>query len=334
MIAVVGGGIAGIACVHALMRRGAATMLVDSGDARTTGASAVPAAVLNPFRGKRAVPSAADLAGLDRFLSLVNEIDSGTRVWHPVGILRIADHAERAARWQTLSGVRWLRSEELADVARIELDAPHGGFYFERGGYVHTAALRGALLEAACQGGAHTALHTHVDRIDADQDGVSLTTSAGVMRVSQVIACTGASVVPWTGAEDLRRVDGELLEWDRTELNAPQSPSTSEPVIISRCLLIRSPQRVWVGGIHVGTRGTGPDDSAQLRSAAGALWPLLAVAPIARSFRATRAASSTNVPRVRRLNSRVWAVEALAGRGYLRAFDLAEEVVHAVLAAQ
>jgi tRNA 5-methylaminomethyl-2-thiouridine biosynthesis bifunctional protein len=315
VIAVLGGGIAGAAVLYELAQRGLAAVLYDDGDAVSGGASGVPVALLNPYRGKRALPLPADLAGLQRFLALAAELGASALGWHEVGVLRIADSAERARAWRGLAGVRWIEPEEIERCAGRSLAAPHGGFLFERGGFVATRVLREALLARAVERGAAVRVRDAVLALELEERTVAVRSARGVERFAAIVSCTGAAPAPWAKSADLRRVEGEVLGWRREELGAAGSFRGPEPVLIARCLLIRSPDEVWVGGAHGGERAEEHDHAAMLRASASALWPeLRAVAP--RSvFRAARAATPSNEPRVRRVAARLWAVEGLAGRG-------------------
>lgn len=327
MIAVIGGGIAGVAVVHALAREGRAVVLYDEGDAVSSGASGVPVALMNPYRGKRALPLPADLAGHERFLALAAEFGPAAVGWHDVGVLRIADSAERARAWRDLAEVRWIEPREIERRVGWPLEAPHGGFLFERGGFFETRTLREALLARAVQRGAELRAREAVLALEHEENAVELRSARRVERFAAVVSCTGAGVAPWAPCADLRRVDGEVLGWRRQESLAAASTGGSVPVIIARCLLIRSRDEVWVGGAHGGERAEGGGHSEMLRASASALWPALGAVPPECSFRAARAATPSNEPRVRRVAARLWAVEGLAGRGYLRALDLAERVL-------
>ncbi len=326
MIAIVGGGIAGAAALHVLARAGFEVELYDDGDAVSGGASGVPVALLNPYRGKRALPSAEDLAGHERFLAEVAELGAERAGWHAVGVLRLADSAERASAWRELPLVRWIASEELSAVAALELRASHGGFLFERGGFVDTRVLREALIAAARARGAAVRSGVRVHSLEPENDGVRLHTTMGERRARIAVSCTGAVSAPWAPRDDLRAVAGEVLCYARAPLGPAHIAAVREPVLVARCLMIRTPQEIHVGGAHGGDRAEAQDAAALLHAAGSALWPALAPLSPTSSFRATRAATPSNQPRVRRVAERLWSVEGLAGRGYLRAFELAAQL--------
>src|SRR5690606_11412044 len=83
-VAIVGGGVAGLTLAYELVRRGASVVLVDAG--ASTGASAgepavraaaslVPAALLNPHRGRTARARPGDMAGLEAFWRLARRLE-------------------------------------------------------------------------------------------------------------------------------------------------------------------------------------------------------------------------------------------------------------------
>ena len=70
---VVGGGVMGVTLAYTLARRGARVTLLEGG-AGPRGASGVPVALLNPYRGRSARASAFDLAALAATWALVGEL--------------------------------------------------------------------------------------------------------------------------------------------------------------------------------------------------------------------------------------------------------------------
>src|SRR5690606_37867704 len=127
-VIVVGGGVAGLTLAHELSRRGAHVTLVER-TAAPAGASAVPAALLNPYRGRTARARPTDLAGLEAFWRLARTLeeeglDPGARA---TGVLRVAPSPRQAALWREVAaaagdGTRWLAPDEVPD----GVHAPHG----------------------------------------------------------------------------------------------------------------------------------------------------------------------------------------------------------------
>src|SRR5690606_29915426 len=100
------------------------------------GASGVPAALLNPHRGRSGRAHAADLAGMAAIwqLTAALEAEVGASGAHRSGVLRIADNAKQARAWQRIDGTRWLEPGEVPAVYH----APFGAMLVEGGGWAHT----------------------------------------------------------------------------------------------------------------------------------------------------------------------------------------------------
>lgn len=151
-VLVVGAGIAGSALAYELSRRGVRVTLLDKGAGEPTGASTVPAALVNPHRGRTARATAADLAGAKRFWQLVRELEAevGPSGAHPSGVLRVADNARQARAWQGLTGVQWLEPGEVPP----EYHAPYGAIVVPGGGWLRPRELLAALVRGASAHGA------------------------------------------------------------------------------------------------------------------------------------------------------------------------------------
>ena len=131
-----GGGVAGCTLTYELSKRGRRVVLLEAGHVGTQGASSVPAALLNPYRGRSARASEEDKKGLEAMWRVVSELrdlglDHGV---HQTGVLRVASNKKQAKTWRGRDGVRWLDREIPA-----AYHAPFGGFLVERGGLARAA---------------------------------------------------------------------------------------------------------------------------------------------------------------------------------------------------
>ena len=113
MIVIVGGGVMGVTLAYTLARRGAAVTLLERGHIGA-GASGVPVALLNPYRGRSARASAFDLKALEAMWALVGDLEAQGYTTGVVqsGVLRAASNAKQAKQWQKRDGVTWFSADE------------------------------------------------------------------------------------------------------------------------------------------------------------------------------------------------------------------------------
>ena len=79
------------------------------------GASGVPVALLNPYRGRTARASELDKAGLSAVWEVMSELEhlGFEHGIHRSDILRIASNQKQAKLWQKLDGVKVVKPEDI-----------------------------------------------------------------------------------------------------------------------------------------------------------------------------------------------------------------------------
>jgi glycine/D-amino acid oxidase-like deaminating enzyme len=99
----------------------------------------VPAALINPHRGRSGKARPQDVAGATAFWALIQDLEAsvGPSGAHPSGVLRLADNARQARNWQKLVGTVWLEPGEVPP----EYHAPFGAMLVPGGGWLRSAEL-------------------------------------------------------------------------------------------------------------------------------------------------------------------------------------------------
>lgn len=322
-VLVVGGGVAGATLLHALARRGADCLLVDEGVGAAAGASSVPAALLNPNRGRSAKASPADRAGLTDFWALTDALAAegwatGAR---RSGVLRVADNPRQARRWQRLadepaSGATWLPAAEVPG----DYHAPFGALLVRAGGWVSPPLLLAALAASAAALGAPTARGVGVTGLLEEPTAVAVETTAGPIRARRVALCLGAARPPWLRLPRLETVWGEAVVLTTTA--TPPYPLAGSVVAAF------GPGVALVSGGHSATPPTADDAEGAHPLTRALAWqvPAVAQATEVERWRGARAKRASGEPVARRLTARTYLLGALGGRGFLRAATLATRV--------
>ena len=342
-VLVVGAGIAGSALAYELSRRGVHVTLVERGAAGPEGASTVPAALINPHRGRTARAQSADLAGAQAFWSLVKglEAEAGASGAYRTGVLRLADNARQAQSWQKLgASTRWLEAAEVP----ANYHAPFGALLVESGGWLRPQALLAALTGAAAKRTAtvawgtefvgvraRTATSRAADQRTADLVGTLRSKGGAAIDVAcrAVVVATGA----WQPAE-LRLPRLELLWGEAHVFELGFTPPL--PLAGAVVAAFQNGEAVVTGGHrHGGWLGAPTADaggapqsnaaSAMLRTLAGQL-PQAAGARSTSSWHGVRAKRYSGQPVVRRLAPGVHVMIGFGGRGFLRAALSASEL--------
>lgn len=311
-VLVAGGGIAGCALAFELASRGAACTLL-TGQEPWQGASQLPAAVINPHRGRAARSTPLDSAGAAATLALgarLNErgLDSGVRSG---GVLRVAGSARQSESWRKRAAETvGLEAFATGDFGS-ELHAPFGGLRVLDGGSIEPPRLLAALREAATSCGA--AVHDGVSLIGHDRIGGRLhcETTAGVVSARRLVLCLGAYDAERTRLPRLRLERGGALKL-RLRGELPRGVTAlAGPV----CVVALSHGEVVITGGHVG-----PDDqidfSGLLEAAAWSL-PQLRQAELVAEWSSVRAKRESGVPVAKRIGDGVYMLAALGGRGFL-----------------
>lgn len=196
-VAIVGGGLAGLATAWALAERGVGDLVVlERGSelaAQASGRNAAMCRALAEDDAWTALTAAG--AGLLRTpppglaeRSLVDTRGAALLTRSPSTRAALIARAERhQVRWQPLEPGRlagWLGLAPTAD-----------GLWFPDDGVIDLAALVAGLVARAQKAGARLHCDAEVLAVAADRDGVEVTTAAGVVRAKVVVNAAGA----WVG---------------------------------------------------------------------------------------------------------------------------------------
>lgn len=308
-MAVIGGGIAGLGLAWELARAGADVALFEAGRIGAQGASSLPAALLNPYRGRSGRATELDLAGLDAFWRLDDELAalglaSGAR---RSGVLRIPSQPRQAGAWRRLGDgdpeLAWLEPAAVPP----PFHAPHGALLVRRGGWVEAPVLLRALATAAQRAGAELHEGVRVRRLERSTRGTRLDDPVG-RHFDEVVLCVGADPAPELPLPLLERVAGDIVRLGGDPLPYP---------VAGAVYGVSSGGEVLIGGNH---RPAGSDDPRApelLRRSFAWFAPPLAAAPIGGSWTGVRARRSGNRPLARQIGPGLWLLGALAGRGFL-----------------
>lgn len=205
-IIIVGAGVIGCACAHALASAGADVSVFDTrkiGD----GATQASAGVLAPYIEGHDSGPLRELGrrSLDLYDTFIEEVmaASGLAIQYARnGTLEIAvddDHATRlreAASRLRAEGVTatWLSPADLQQAEPLAATGALGALHIGLHGFVGVPDLTDALAAAAMRRGARFALETRVVAIRREGRGVAVETENGVSVADRVILATGS----WT----------------------------------------------------------------------------------------------------------------------------------------
>ena len=317
-VVIVGGGVAGCTLAYELSKR-RRVVLLEQHRIGTSGASSVPAALLNPYRGRSARASEEDRAGLRAMWALVGELEKlglehGV---HQTGVLRIASNQKQSKTWRGRDGVRWLEAEEVP----AGYHAPFGGFLVESGGWLEPHKFLHALILAAKQRGAVVREDCEVTGLEAEED-YKVHTTQGTFLARTVILCVGSSLNPDLPLPGLERVAGDVVGFE-TDVDLPYPLAGA--VYGAKC-----EKRVYVGGNH---RPAGEEDLAapqQLQRAGSWFVPALKEAAHVSTWTGVRAKTEDNAPLVQERSPKLWFFGALAGRGFLCSALLSRRLAEAL----
>jgi tRNA U34 5-methylaminomethyl-2-thiouridine-forming methyltransferase MnmC/glycine/D-amino acid oxidase-like deaminating enzyme len=338
-VAVVGAGVAGSSLALAAARAGANVLLVDAGDG-TGGASGVPAALVNAYRGRAARAYGDDLLGAAvtwRWAAQLHAagLDPGA---HPVGVVRIADQPRQARAWRGRAGAVAFGPQPHPEAGRW--CAPYGGLLVPTGGWIDPRRWLATLRDEATRHGAAWRPGTAVRALVPARGSGWLLVTAGAPRDGRATVGMAAE-------------DGEPFELVALCLGAsppgglPHEPITAVPGTVAM-MPGHAPAHALAGAAYVAPLGSprhfglsgrdawlavgggdatvAQDDGERLRAT---LRRALAKEPppIHATWRGLRARGHDVQPRIGRLLPGVWWFGSFAGRGFLRAALEAERLV-------
>jgi len=345
-VVIAGGGIAGTSLLNALARRGVEAMLIERSE-EPSGASSLPAALLNPHRGRTGRARQLDLLGLAEFWRLADRLarqglEPGT---HREGVVRIASSARQAAGWRRLAAngsPLWLETDEVPAPYR----GPHGGLLVPDGGWVEPERLLAALRAASRAAGAR--LLGGVELVGwrpAASGGLTVTAVSGKdrlpreFRARELVLCLGAYDAARCRLPRLELAPGVAV----TLATEPSVVPAGTPPLAGAISVVPTGGGVVVSGGVLPSHGSGgaagvraevlAEAVERLRAAAAWYLPGLAGAVVSATWHGIRARRPSGNPVVRRLAPGVTLFGALAGRGFLCGPLLAERLA-AVLTAR
>jgi glycine/D-amino acid oxidase-like deaminating enzyme len=320
-VVVVGGGVAGTTLAWALARRRVPCVLCERGRIGAQGASSVPAALLNPHRGRSARADPQDILGLRAFWTLVDRLtadglDSGATRG---GVLRVAPNARRATAWRALEGTRWLEPAAVG----APYHAPYGALLVPDGGWVRPSTLLSAVAHAARAAGADVRENLAVRAV---RPGPIVVTDADTIDARHVVLCIGADDGPGLPLPPLRRIAGEVVT-----LRLADTPAWP---LAGGVYAAFGGGRAWLGGNHREAARPDPGAADALQRALAWSLPVAADAPRIDVWSGVRARGASPRPIVTAIARGVSYYGALAGRGFLCAADLSEALATRLASAE
>jgi len=266
-VAVVGGGVVGLACAWRARQRGFATLVVER-ERAGAGASGVAAGMLAPVTeadfGEQAVLG-LNLAGLERWPAFAAELsersglDTGLRQSGALVVAADRDDAEelrRLAELQSALGLdaRWLSGRECRRLEPGLSPRVPGGIEAPREGHVDPGATVEALRAAFQAAGGELLEGVGVEEVELDAAGSRVAALAlgngRRVEVEQVVGAAGAwsgslGGLPSDAVPPLRPVKGQILTLRAADGRAPLAERI---VRTPRCYVVsRGDGRVVVG---------------------------------------------------------------------------------------
>jgi glycine/D-amino acid oxidase-like deaminating enzyme len=328
--AVIGAGVMGVTLTRALARRGHDVVLLSGCEPGSEGASAAPAALLNPFRGRTGRASSDDVAALQQMWALVAELAAEGRDVGAVqsGVLRLIDSTQQARSFAKVAGLALWDAETFKQAlpAPQRLRAPHGVGFASSGGWLEPRRFLRATLDSARAAGAEQQLGGRIEAIEPTPHGWRCTSADGhSTEAAEVWLCLGADAWPAQFSRTLaapppiERLAGDIFP---TTLQAPPWPLAGGSYVAPLGGLAA------IGGHH---REPGPppaDAWPRLVAALRWAWPELheGVLREGAGWWGVRAHAAQNRPLVQAVAQGVTVVGALAGRGFLIAAALANRL--------
>ena len=325
MIVIVGGGVMGCTLAYMLARRSAPVTLLERGQLGS-GASGVPVALLNPYRGRSARASEFDLRALGAMWTLVDDVEddlaraglsSGvTRS----GVLRVASNAKQARTWRKRDGITWFGP---AEVPR-GFHAPFGGFVATMGGWLRPSLWLRALAQAAREHGA-----VILENCEVTQLGAGLVYSnRGTLEAQTVVLCSGRNTALGEAVVGLKHVAGEVIG-----LTLPSTGSLPYP-LAGAVYGAQLGRTFYLGGNHRPADQTDESAPTQLQRAGSWFIPALRQATLEALWHGVRVKAEDNLPVLRELRPGLWFAGGLAGRGFLASAHVAQTLCHTLLSSQ
>ena len=315
-VVVIGAGIAGLTLAYELSKRHQ-IFLFEEGQ-RPQGASSLPFALLNPYRGGTARATPSDLAGLAAMRRLKTDLErqgypSGV---HFSGVLRIASSQKQATKWQKLH-------PQLPYVGQADLapsyHAPFGALWLEQGAWVEPDVLLDSLLKAAQARGLTYFPNTKVTGFQLHPPRVLFAQAS--MPCDSICFCIGAQ--PFPSLESYVPIPlslhaGEVVEL-ASEVDMPQA-------IAGAVYGGRRGESLYFGGNHRPPDVADPSAPERLQRAVSWFVPELKTARRLSVWQGVRAKKEDAQPLAQELAEGLVYFGAFAGRGFLCALSRAQRL--------
>jgi glycine/D-amino acid oxidase-like deaminating enzyme len=324
-LVVVGAGVAGASLTWAAARAGAEVTVLEANRTTRCGASAVPAALINPHRGRTATARPGDVAGAAALWRWAAALEArGLR--HGAargGVLRAAGDERQRRAWLTLSEVRQVGAGRFGPFR-----LPFGGILVETGGWLDPAAWLRALMTAAAHEGATLVEGERAERIEGGAGNRRVVTRGGVFPADLVALCLGAADPGALPAVAIRRVAGDVVLTPHPAVPHALAGAVTAAPAAADGARDGAASYLAVGGNH----RVGDERAAPVGGATRLLASVRRVLPslgdeVAAVWTGVRARGETTEPIVQEVATGVWWVGAFSGRGFLRAAGTAEAVV-------
>ncbi|MEZ4631163.1 MAG: FAD-dependent oxidoreductase [Deinococcales bacterium] len=321
-VIIVGGGISAVALAYHLSRsyQGLDIKLITQDALGEGGASALPLALLNPYRGQSARASALDLAGLRTMRALVSELGAAETGLAFKGVWRIPSSIRQAKKWQKQvgEGGRRIRAHPPT--------TPHGAFLVSKGGHVNVKTFFQTLKNWLC-----VQQDNNFELIEYCQvtalDGQGLIAQGKLWQAEKLIFCTGAAspklLAPYLKEYNLSCYAGEIISFESDiELDKPLAGAVYGGSL-AKHLHVGGNHRELTAGENLGPT---PEDLKQLQNSVSWFIPPLKDLTPLRTWTGLRLKTPDHQPLSLRLTDKHYFFGAMAGRGFLCAFHLAESL--------
>lgn len=205
-LAIVGGGVIGLAIAFELARRGGCEIVVfDAGEAIAGRATLASAGMLAPYTEAHSGGPLFDLtvrglAVYDSFVHGVREVSPASFEFRRSGTLEVALDPDRASvlrsrlkePWSAAAALEWLSADALRRSAPCVSDAALGALWCAEHGYVAVRAFADAMADAARRLGVAFEVGARVTRIDTDGTDVAVQTEHGKASFDRIVLSAGA----------------------------------------------------------------------------------------------------------------------------------------------
>jgi glycine/D-amino acid oxidase-like deaminating enzyme len=341
-VIIVGGGVVGLSLARALARAGAGVTLLERAPASdrseagpsdgtwpSDGASSLPVALINPWRGRKGAAHPDDLDGLAATWRWAEELtaeglDPGAG---RDGLLRVPTSERQARSWRERAAEEPELDWMAAGAVPAAVHAPFGALRVRDGGAIRPDAWRTALAASARGAGATLRSGATAGRLERDVAGWRIVTAEGEVHAARtVILSIGADAPP-----EVRGAGGSPWpDWIRTRGEEVAVAAAGPPLPVAGGIYAAPDgDRTWVGGGHRPADRDDPDAPRKLREAMAWSVPGLANAPVTEVWSGVRAKRADARPVIEAWRDGVWIVGAFAGRGFLCAALEAERFANA-----